>query len=87
MQRGVPVVVTPEVGAAPIVCEARGGMVVEGDPDRLSDAMNRLIEDLDGARGMGEAGQRYVREHYAWTQIAAQMETLYESLAARRRDS
>jgi glycosyltransferase involved in cell wall biosynthesis len=85
MQRGLPVVVTPEVGAAAIVREANGGMVVEGNPGPLSEAMNRLIDDADTAKKMGQAGQRHVREHYAWANVAAQMETLYEGLAVRKR--
>jgi glycosyltransferase involved in cell wall biosynthesis len=85
MQRGLPVVVTPEVGAAAIVREANGGMVVEGNPGPLSEAMNCLIENADTAKEMGQAGQRHVRQHYAWANVAAQMEALYEGLAARKR--
>src|SRR5215813_14493634 len=39
MQRGVPVVVTPEVGAAEIVRESGGGIVVAGDPEPLGAAI------------------------------------------------
>jgi glycosyltransferase involved in cell wall biosynthesis len=80
MQRGVPVVVTPEVGAAEIVRQAGGGMVVQGDPEPLGEAINRLINDPALARSLGEAGRRYVLEHCAWPRIAAQMEALYERL-------
>jgi glycosyltransferase involved in cell wall biosynthesis len=80
MQRGVPVVVTPEVGAAEIVLQAQGGMVVQGDPEPLGDAIGRLVNDQTLARSMGEAGQRYVCEHCGWPRIAAQMEALYENL-------
>jgi glycosyltransferase involved in cell wall biosynthesis len=80
MRRGVPVVVTPEVGAAEIVHEARGGIVVHGDPEQLSKAISRLTNDMALARGMGEAGRQYVEQKYGWRQIAAQMEALYESL-------
>ena len=86
MQRGVPVVVTPEVGAAQIVREACGGIVVRGDRDLLGDAISRLVEDQPLARSMGEAGQRYVLEHYGWPRIAAQMEALYESLRQNDRN-
>jgi len=85
MQRGLPVVVTPEVGAATIVREARGGIVVQGDPEPFGAAINRLINDSTLARSMGESGRRYVFEHYAWTLIAAQMEVLYESVRISKR--
>jgi glycosyltransferase involved in cell wall biosynthesis len=52
MQRGVPVVVTPEVGAAEIV----NGIVAQGDPASLNAAIGRLMEDPSLARSMGKAG-------------------------------
>jgi glycosyltransferase involved in cell wall biosynthesis len=84
MQRGVPVVVTPEVGAAEVVRESGGGLVVAGDPEPLGAAICRLIMDLGLARSMGEAGRRHATTHYSWHHIAAQMEALYESLSANR---
>ena len=81
MRRRVPVVVTPEVGAADIVRESGGGLVVAGDPIPLGAAICRLTSDMDLARSMGEAGQRHALAHYSWTNIAAQMEQLYGSLS------
>lgn len=81
MRRSLPVIVTPEVGAAEIVKRADGGIVVQGDPEQLSGAINLLSDDAGLAAAMGKAGQRYVLEHYGWSQIAAQMEHLYESLS------
>jgi glycosyltransferase involved in cell wall biosynthesis len=80
MRRRVPVVTTPEVGAAEIVQKSGGGLVVAGDPMPLGAAIGRLISDVDLARSMGEAGQRHVMVSYSWTSIAAQMEDLYKSL-------
>ena len=83
MRRGVPVVVTPEVGAAEVVREAGGGLVVTGDPESLGAAISQLTVDLGLARSMGEAGQRHAMALYSWTSIAARMEDLYESLRCR----
>jgi glycosyltransferase involved in cell wall biosynthesis len=80
MQRRVPVVVTPEVGAAEIVRESGGGLVVAGDPMPIATAVCRLTSDVGLARSMGEAGQRHAMAHYSWTSIAVQMEDLYASL-------
>jgi glycosyltransferase involved in cell wall biosynthesis len=80
MQRGVAVVVTPEVGAAEIVRQSRGGVVVTGEPEPLARMMTRLITKSDLARQLGEAGAQHVIAHYTWTAIAARMETLYECL-------
>jgi glycosyltransferase involved in cell wall biosynthesis len=80
MQRGIPVVVTPEVGAAEIVRKAQGGIVADGDPAPLSAAINCLIEDPARARERGEAGRCYVMKYYTWPHVASKMEALYESV-------
>jgi glycosyltransferase involved in cell wall biosynthesis len=82
MQRGLPVIVTEDVGAADIVREAGGGIVVEDDAVALGNAIERLMQNRTLAREMGERGQRYIREHCSWAGVAAQMETLYASLRA-----
>jgi glycosyltransferase involved in cell wall biosynthesis len=82
MQRRLPVIVTPEVGAADVVRKARGGLVVEGHADALGKAIDQLAGDPALAQTMGEAGQRHVREHYSWPRVAARMEVMYESLRA-----
>jgi glycosyltransferase involved in cell wall biosynthesis len=83
MRRGLPVVVTPEVGAAEIVRVAGGGLIVEGEPESLSKAISRLLGDPALARTMGEAGRDYVLNHYAWPRIAAQMEAFYKSVTMK----
>jgi glycosyltransferase involved in cell wall biosynthesis len=77
LRRGVPVVVTPEVGAAEVVRASGGGLVVPGEVEPLAAAITRLASDPALARAMGTAGQRHVVEHFAWSNIAAQMEELY----------
>src|SRR5262249_34724023 len=71
MQRGVPAIVTPEVGAADAVRESGGGLVVEGDEASLAAALDRLAEDATLARTMGETGRRHVEAHYGWPSVAA----------------
>jgi glycosyltransferase involved in cell wall biosynthesis len=83
MRRGVPVIVTPEVGAAEIVQESGGGLVVPGDPEALGSAICRLNGDRSFARSMGEAGRRHVIARYAWASIAVRIQDLYESIARR----
>ena len=82
MQRGLPVIVSQDVGAAEVVREAGGGIVVSGDAESLSTAIDQLMEDTGLARAMGEAGRRYVSERYSWPSVAARMEAVYESLKA-----
>lgn len=79
MRRGIPVVVTPEVGAAEIVRSSGAGLVVGGDPEALGSAISLLSTDLALARAMGEAGRRHAAAHFSWDHVAAQIEDLYNS--------
>src|SRR6516225_1785158 len=79
MRRGVPVVVTPEVGAAEIVRTSGAGLVVAGEPEPLSSAIRLLIADLGLAQSMGDAGQRHAAR-FTFDYVAMQMEDLYNSL-------
>ena len=83
MRRGLPVVVTPEVGAADIVQKSAGGIVVQGNAEVLGAAIEHLLDNPNLARSMGEAGQRYVMTHYTWVGISSLMEELYGSLRSR----
>jgi glycosyltransferase involved in cell wall biosynthesis len=80
MQRGLPVIVTPEVGAAEVVKESGGGLVAGGDAQSLSAAIDWLTEDAARSSAMGEAGRTHVSEHYGWKSVAARMEALYGEL-------
>jgi len=80
MRRGLPVIVTPEVGAAEIVRESQAGIVANGDPQSLSGAIEQLTKDAAAACEMGQTGKRFVSKFYGWPVVAEQMETLYESL-------
>jgi glycosyltransferase involved in cell wall biosynthesis len=82
MQRGLPVIVTPEVGAAEVVKESGGGLVAGGDAQSLGAAIDRLTEDAVQSAAMGEAGRRHVSAHYGWPSVAARMEALYGELKA-----
>src|SRR5262249_58469906 len=83
MRRGVPVVVTPEVGAAEIVRTSGAGLVVAGDLEPLSSAIPPLTADPVLAPSMGEAGRRHAAMHFTWGHVAAQMEDLYNSTGAK----
>jgi glycosyltransferase involved in cell wall biosynthesis len=87
MRRSVPVIVTPEVGAAEVVRKSGAGLVVAGDVEPLSSAMRLLVADLNLSRSMGEAGQRHAAAHFRWDHVAAQMEDLYGSLKRRVADA
>lgn len=80
MQRGLPVVTTPEVGAAKIVEEAAAGLVASGEPLPLSTAILQLSKNPVQAKAMGDAGRQHVVKHFGWPRVATEMEALYESI-------
>ncbi len=80
MAAGCPVVVTPEVGIANIVEETASGWVIDGDSATLGDAITRLLDDPGLRRQMGERGMAAARARFSWDAVAAQMESVYESI-------
>ena len=80
LQRGVPAIVTPEVGAAEAVTQSGGGLVVDGAAEPLGAAIVALLDNPARAAAMGQAGRRYVQQHYGWQTVAGQMEALYQEL-------
>lgn len=80
MAAGCPVIVSREVGVAPMV-EARGvGLAVDGDADSLAAAIGALLQDEPRRAAMGKRGAAVARAEYSWPHVAERMEQLYESL-------
>jgi glycosyltransferase involved in cell wall biosynthesis len=82
MAMGCPVVVTPEVGLARFVAEARAGIVTDGDPMSLSAAVQKLHGDALLRMEMGSAGRRAVEKSLSWGGIALQLEAAYNDIIA-----
>lgn len=75
-----PVVVSKDVGLAPVVARSGAGLVVDGDPASLASAIETLLDDSPLRHHMGERGARLAAEQYSWAVVAAQMEDLYTSV-------
>jgi glycosyltransferase involved in cell wall biosynthesis len=84
MTVGCPVIVTPEVGLASVVHEARCGVVTRGDPENFGLEIRRLLGDRDLCEAMGRAGRRVVETTYSWRRIAQQMLDLYADIVTSR---
>jgi glycosyltransferase involved in cell wall biosynthesis len=88
MAAGCPVVVTPEVGLAPVLRETNAGLVSDGNPKQLAAAINCLLNDRDKCRRMSEVGKRIAAERFSSDAIARRMEEVYKEctrpLAATR---
>ena len=83
MAAGCPVIVTPEVGIAPIVQTTGAGIVVAGDADSLGRAIDSVCARDDVRVALGERGRHAVATTYSWPRVAEQFEDLYASVANR----
>lgn len=77
MAMSCPVVVSDQVGLAPLVAQAGAGLVNDGSPQELAAAVRRLHADPALRREMGAAGRRAATEHLSWDAAAERTEALY----------
>ena len=82
MAAGIPVVVSPEVGAAEAVQAARAGLVAPPDPKALALAIATLARDEGLRREMGE-NARVAARAFAWENVAQRMDDAYREIVAR----
>jgi len=80
MRRGLPVLVTPDVGMSEIVHDVDAGLVVAPSPDGIAAGLRSLLADPKRSRAMGELGREHVVAHYGWPSVAERMEGLYRSI-------
>jgi len=80
MSEGCAVVVTAEVGAAAIVADAGAGLVVDGSPEALSQAIGSLLSDRERRIEMGLRGRQAARAKYGWERIAGLMLEHYRAI-------
>jgi glycosyltransferase involved in cell wall biosynthesis len=79
---GRPVLVTSGCGIAPLVKD-RAGLVVECDPDALSDGLRALIENKELSARLAEGCFTVARE-LSWDEPIALMEGIYRELTTSR---
>ena len=80
MAASTPVVVTPEVGLAAEVARSGAGIVAQGDPRFLADAISQLLRDPARCAEMGARGRKAVEDRYTWSRVAEEMESHYARL-------
>lgn len=83
MAAGLPVLTTPEVGAAALVESAGAGMVVERSETALAAALARLAAEPPARERMGQAGRAAARAQ-SWDAQAARMEAFYQDALTGR---
>jgi glycosyltransferase involved in cell wall biosynthesis len=80
MARGCPVVTTVEVQSAPLVEEAKAGVIVDGESKELAAAIDRLLNKPGLRSSMASSGKQYSRENLRWDRIGKQIASMYSSI-------
>jgi colanic acid/amylovoran biosynthesis glycosyltransferase len=82
MAMGLPVVSTQHSGIPELVKDAITGFLApERDVDALAERLNYLIEHSEDWLKMGEAGCRYVEEHYNINKLNEDLFNIYKMIA------
>jgi glycosyltransferase involved in cell wall biosynthesis len=76
MASGTPLIAS-RAGALPEVAGDAALLVAPGDPEELSAALGRLLDDGQAREQLAASGLARVRERFAWPAVAAATEALY----------
>lgn len=75
-------VVSTHVGSIPEVIGPENGIVIEpGDPDRLLQALQRLLEERE-LSAIGRRNAETIAQSYSWDVVSERLATTYRELAA-----
>ena len=86
MEAGVPVVATAVGGIPECVCNGVTGTLVRpADPDALARGMLPLVLDSALREQFGQAGRRWVAEHFSPERQVTHIEAAFDRVASRRR--
>jgi glycosyltransferase involved in cell wall biosynthesis len=82
MNGRLPIVTTPVGALDDVVTNGTHGLTVEQppSPNAVADALRHYCENPDERRRVGQRNREYVRESYAWADVADRIEETYEEL-------
>jgi glycosyltransferase involved in cell wall biosynthesis len=83
MAMGCPVLITPEVGLASLVRDSGAGLVIDGAPRAVADAVQSVLMDSVKRRNMSERGRAAARS-LSWKSVAGDMQDAYYRICAER---
>jgi glycosyltransferase involved in cell wall biosynthesis len=83
---GVPVIVSRGVNLASKIEESNAGWVTPLDEDSVSRALSAALSNPDELRRRGEAGPGFIARSFAWTEVAANLISLYNSVVDKKRE-
>lgn len=77
MACGTPVVVSDDCGIADVV-KNKAGLVVPNEKEPIRQALYTLLADAKMRQQFGQAGRALIWQNYSWSNIAKQMEQVYQ---------
>lgn len=77
---GLPVLVTPGIALASVVEQYQLGYVVELDMAAITSGLQRLLNNPQQAKKMGDRARQLIFEQYTWDCIAANMIEVYTAI-------
>ena len=80
MCMGCPVIVSPNVGLAPVILKSNSGLVIENEPSYLAHSINKLLDIPVIRKKMGNNGREEVLNNFTWDRIAKRMEIVYKEI-------
>lgn len=81
----LPVIVTPGVQIAPEIEKAKAGVIIEGEKERLTEAITQLLEKEEYRQELGKNALNLVLERYSWSAIALELAKAYQDIINERR--
>jgi glycosyltransferase involved in cell wall biosynthesis len=84
MAAGLPVLVSPGCNL-PEVTQYGAGLEVEAAVEPLINALRSLLPDAPRRAAMSTAARKLIHERFTWDSVAAQLESLYQSLTIPQR--
>jgi phosphatidyl-myo-inositol alpha-mannosyltransferase len=86
MSCGLPVVASRISGFQLVMEDGRHGLMIHpaDSAPRFAEALGRLLDDAAARERMGGEGRRSAVERYAWSQVAAQLDSYYSDMLAGR---
>ena len=80
MASGCPTIITPEVGLAKTIKETKTGIVTNGEPNLIGQAINDLLADEQKRNKMGSQGREVARKSFSWKSVAEQILSSYKNI-------
>ncbi|NEQ98020.1 MAG: glycosyltransferase [Cyanothece sp. SIO2G6] len=82
---GLPVITTPGVQISPEITAAHAGLVVDGDKEQVSQAIQSLIDNPKLRQDLSRSGKQLAQQRYSWDAIAKQLAEVYKLIIQHRR--